>query len=103
MELPANVKMHPAAFVEADDAYEWYANADPRIANRFRDEIRAAATRIGEHPERYPLYPESSRVRWIKLRKFPYLLIYEVVGDSVHIVAVAHGRRRPYYWRRRLT
>jgi hypothetical protein len=29
-------------------------------------------------------------------------LVYRMRGDEVEIVAVAHGRRRPGYWRSRL-
>jgi hypothetical protein len=40
----------------------------------------------------------------VRLRRFPYILYYHVVDDSLALVlAVAHARRRPGYWRRRLT
>ena len=100
MLLPENVRLHAAAFREADEAFDWYTQANPRVANRFRAELQAAAVRIADGPERYPLY--CSRLRFVKLRKFPYLLLYEIVGEIIHIVAVAHGSRKPHYWQRRL-
>lgn len=36
------------------------------------------------------------------LRGFPFLLIYRETAASVEILAVAHGRRRPGYWRDRV-
>jgi plasmid stabilization system protein ParE len=99
MELPP-VEFHVDALAEADEAFLRYQAADPRVAERFRTAIRGAARLIAEGPQRYPQY--SRRTRFIKLHKFPYLLVYETFDDKIHIVAVAHGRRRPHYWRRRL-
>jgi hypothetical protein len=33
---------------------------------------------------------------------FPFSLVYHLRGDEVEVLAVAHGRRRPGYWRSRL-
>ena len=37
------------------------------------------------------------------VRKFPYSIIYRVFKHDVLVIAVAHGRRRPFYWLRRDT
>jgi hypothetical protein len=34
--------------------------------------------------------------------RYPFSLICIVRGDGIEVVAVAHGRRRPGYWRSRL-
>jgi hypothetical protein len=36
------------------------------------------------------------------LKKFPYLVVFREYPDHLFIVAVAHGHRRPGYWRKRL-
>jgi plasmid stabilization system protein ParE len=51
------------------------------------------APRIGE--------PLDSRHRRFPLRKFPFGLIYRIDGDLIRIIAVAHRRQRPGYWRGR--
>ena len=33
------------------------------------------------------------------LKRFPYSVFYEVQGSEVTILAVAHHRRKPSYWR----
>jgi hypothetical protein len=33
------------------------------------------------------------------MRRFPFAVVYYVVDDIVRIVAVAHGRQKPGYWR----
>jgi toxin ParE1/3/4 len=42
------------------------------------------------------------RHRRIPLQRFPYALIYRVDTDAIRVVAVAHHRRRPRYWRPRV-
>ena len=44
----------------------------------------------------------TSRVRTFRLRTFRYNVVYVIDGDEIVIVAVAHHRRRPGYWRGRL-
>lgn len=47
--------------------------------------------------------PYGPRFRWVRTRKFPYLLYYACnsVGRIV-VYAVAHARRKPGYWMRRV-
>jgi hypothetical protein len=41
-------------------------------------------------------------VRHLIVRGFPFVLAYRVLGDTIRIDAVAHRRRLPGYWRRRI-
>jgi len=49
------------------------------------------------------------RVKWrvplkrVFLDRFPYAVTFFVEGDTVHVVAVEALRRRPGYWRSRLS
>ena len=38
----------------------------------------------------------------IRISTIPFSLVYLLRGEDIEIVAVAHGRRRPGYWRSRL-
>ena len=46
----------------------------------------------------------SSRlgVRRFRLTRFPYGIIYQVSADTISVLAFAHHRRHPLYWRDRL-
>jgi hypothetical protein len=45
----------------------------------------------------------SQSLRRCHLKRFQYGLIYRVNGDVIEIVAVAHDRQKPEYWRNRKT
>ncbi len=66
----------------------------------FLDELDRAMDLIGQNPEQYPSYDFGRRR--IVLRRFPFVIVFRKVVAGVEIIAIAHGRRRPGYWRERL-
>ncbi len=94
-----DVELHPAAVEEAKAAREWYAARSPGAADAFTQELDAAIDRIREGPERWAEYLHGTR-RYL-LRRFPFLIIYTFSPSAIRIVAVAHAKRRPGYWKGR--
>jgi plasmid stabilization system protein ParE len=80
------------AVAEAASAYQWYVHRSRSAASRFLDEIDAALERILDDPLRWPRL--GPHVRRCLLRRFPYMIIYQVNRERVLILAIAHGRRR---------
>ncbi|HYL10488.1 MAG TPA: type II toxin-antitoxin system RelE/ParE family toxin [Candidatus Acidoferrales bacterium] len=93
------VVLHPAAVEEAEAAARWYRERSPRATGRFIDEINQVIDRILAAPQRWPQGPRGTRK--VKLPCFPFLIIYRERGDTIQILAVAHGHRRPGYWKDR--
>jgi len=52
-----------------------------------------------EHPEAGS--PAGPNRRRVVVARFPYSIVYQHQPNLIRIVAVAHQRRRPGYWRRR--
>jgi plasmid stabilization system protein ParE len=94
------VQIHPEALEEAGAAADWYAARSTRAAERFLNELGQAIERISENPERFPAFAFGTR-RMV-LRKFPYVIVFRETEMTIEIVAVAHGWRRPGYWRDRV-
>ena len=95
-----SVRIHPAALEEAAAATDWYAQRSRRAAERFLDELERALDQIARNPARYPLHEFGTR-RMV-LRRFPFVIVFRQTDAGLEIIAVAHGRRRPGYWRGRL-
>ena len=93
------VEFHPEAVTEARGAFEWYQDRSDSAAQAFLAELDAAVAQIIESPERWPAFLKGTR-RYL-FRRFPFFLVYRVASDVVQVVAVAHARRRPGYWRSR--
>ena len=95
-QLPS---IHEAAEAEINEAADFYDAESPGLGDVFIDDIERAIARISEFPEAAPLV--RGRVRKRIIAKFPYSLVYSVRGDQIRILAVAHLKRRPFYWRGR--
>ena len=93
------VEFHPLAADEAEAATRWYRERNEVAAARFRRELDSAVDRISEHPEAGAPYHHNSRR--ILLRRFPFFVVYRLRQTRIDVVAVAHARRRPSYWRER--
>jgi len=93
------VEFHPEAFAEAEAAVAWYRERSLRVAERFVRDLERAIAAISEAPHRWPLF--ETDCRRFPLRRFPYLVIYREKPLSIEVLAVAHGRPRPGYWRPR--
>ena len=95
---------HPEANEEILDAVEWYRDEsrDRTAGDRFLVAVNGAIDRVARTGTSYlAKYPGTS-ARYTKLAKFPYLVVFHETGERLLVVAVAHERRRPAYWRDRL-
>lgn len=87
---------HPLADAEVIKAARFYELRSPGLGFVFVAEIQRAETQIAENPEASPTI--RGDIRRKLLRRFPYGLMYAVETDCIRVVAVAHSKRRPYYW-----
>jgi toxin ParE1/3/4 len=91
---------HRGADQELAEATLYHDRERPGYGDRF-----VAAFRSGR--DFLLQFPNSGRrgllgTRSWKIMGFRYHIIYVIRGDVIFIVAVAHDRRRPGYWRSRL-
>jgi plasmid stabilization system protein ParE len=93
------ISFHPAAAAEVEAAVQWYAERSSIAAAAFAAEVNTCVERVREAPERWPRYVYETR-RYL-FPHFPFSLVYRVRHEEIEIVAVAHHRRRPGYWRSR--
>jgi len=36
------------------------------------------------------------------MKRYPFVVVYRLAAERIEIMAVAHGRRKPGYWKGRL-
>ena len=93
------VPSHPDADLELEEAAFFYEKRAEGLGDDLLDDVDAAIERIVAHPTLYRVV--CGQARQMRLRRFPYNLVYEVHGEDIFILALAHIRRRPFYWRHR--
>ena len=90
------IRLVRSARDEFRSARNWYAGLGPELAARFIAEVREARRWIAENPAAWK--PLGEGVRQIRLKRFPYLLVYVEEEKEIIVYAVAHVRREPNYW-----
>jgi plasmid stabilization system protein ParE len=93
------LRFHTGARAELLAAVGYYERQLPGLGERFLEQVEGRAERLLEHPHAAPVV--RADMRRAALTEFPYGLIYRTVADELWIIAVAHRRRRPGYWRAR--
>ena len=78
------------------DAMSYYEEARIGLGQRFKDEVDRSIPWIADHPEICRL--RRGGYRRIDLRVFPYSIPYVVRHETLWVLAVAHGSRKPAYW-----
>jgi plasmid stabilization system protein ParE len=93
-------RFHPEAREDFRDAIRWYRIRSPIVATEFRGMVSDVIREIVQTPQRCPKYLHGTR-RFV-LYRFPFSIIYLDDPDVLVIIAVAHNKRKPGYWKRRL-
>lgn len=87
------------ARAELEAAFDFYEDRRPGLGDEFSAEVEAAISRILRNPTTWTRL--SGTIHRCRLSGFPYALIYQIRRDLILILAVAHSRRDPNYWKRR--
>lgn len=90
---------HDAAVVELNEAVDFYNLECPGLGLTLLGDVESALSTIERFPEAAPLL--HGRVRRKILLRFPYSVIYSLRDEQIRVLALAHEKRRPFYWRGR--
>ena len=100
--MTRSIKLHPDAAREVVEARAHYQEISEDLAAAFMHELTTTLNRAANLPEsgRAWSQPELER-RVYLLERFPYLVIARADLIELRVLAVAHQRRKPGYWRMR--
>jgi hypothetical protein len=94
-----DILFHPEAADEYANSYAWYWAKVTHVAENFEREVKRSLRLMATYPMRWPVY--RGPYRRIMVRRFPFSLVYGSYEGRLVVIAVAHGSRRPGYWRDR--
>src|SRR5687768_15564236 len=88
------------------EAMEWYEARRTGLGDEFSEAYEAGLRSIVRSPTSFAPceVPRVARhFRRCFLKRFPYSIVFELVGDEIVVVSVAHAKRRFAFWRHRRT
>lgn len=99
------IRTEPEADAELLEAARWYERRRRGLGTKFVAAIAAAVELIQRNPEggnAVPGVASTLHARRLMLRRFPYSVVFLELETEIRILAFAHHRRHPDYWRARL-
>jgi hypothetical protein len=92
-------ELHEDAERELDDAIAVIEGARSGWGFQFLSAFDVAVRTIMDHPD---VGRRARRFRIFTMADWPYKLVYTVEENLIFVSAVAHHKRRPGYWRKRV-
>ena len=88
------------AYLELAKSVDYYENIYHGLGLDFEQEVKEHVFKIAKNPDIWPLKADGTRR--FSTKRFPYQIVYFIHDDVIWIVAVAHHKRFPEYWKKRL-
>ena len=106
MSASRSVRFEDEADSEYSQAGRWYEDRRAGLGVEFFDAVDAAIHHIAAFPQGGIAVPRASKqflIRRVPVSRFPYHVVYLEIGTAIRIQAMAHDRRRPGFWKHRLS
>ena len=100
------VRYHPEAVAELRAEVAWYEARGAGLGDRFAGAVDDMVDTVLEWPESGAMWPGWVSIPVVRSRRvggFPFRLVYLVQPAELVVVAVAHDKRLPGYWRERVS
>ncbi len=94
------LQFHPAARREMIAAHGWYGRQSHVAADGLYNELLPALDRVQRQPRLYPAHRHNTQR--LVLRRYPFSIVYRELLNKIQIIAIAHAKRKPGYWAKRL-
>jgi mRNA-degrading endonuclease RelE of RelBE toxin-antitoxin system len=94
-----NLIITPSASLDVAEACVYYEGVQSGLSNRFLSELLKAYNKLSENPQHYSFIASKRKnnLRDIGIRNFPYLVVFEIDGNTVTVYSVFHTRRKPKF------
>lgn len=92
------LEFHPAVQKDFNEAIDYYeAEGGRHLADRFESEFRTCIAAVKTGPKQFPFYRKNDRFRRIRLKSFPFLVVYRESAIAIRVILLKHERRHPQF------
>jgi toxin ParE1/3/4 len=96
---PYKIELSDEAEIDFDKSYEYYTLKSEKTANAFYKQIDSGLRKIGQSPTSHQkVYHE---IRKFVLKKFPFIIYYQIEEPIIKVIAIFHTSRNPELWEER--
>ncbi len=94
-----SLRFHPLVAEDLEAAANWYDEISPELGNRFRASVDTRLDAVELRPESFGVVDPPLRA--VRIKKFPYLIVFEHTQKSTDVLGVFHSASDPSKWRKR--
>ncbi len=88
-----NIEIRPLAATEIIEAYDWYESQQEGLGFDFLNELENFFGILQQNPLTFSYYSEP--VRQGRINRFPYVVVFEVFGNTVIVYSVFMTKQSP--------
>ena len=96
--MPRRVRYHSLFDCDVREAADWYDGRAQGLGDDFIACAKVCVDGVISAPERSALLP--SGVRYARVKRFPYLVLFDFDDDELLMLGVIHAARDVDSWRR---
>lgn len=89
------LKVSTTAFLETEDAYTYYEEQSVGLGERFLKSVEDAYSKLSQNPQYYSYIRGDKNIRDIKIKTFPFVIIFQIVEHTVLVLRVFNTNRNP--------
>lgn len=87
------IVLQSEAILDIQSAFDWYEHQRSGLGHELISEIEEGLERLSRHPQHYSA--TSEKYRKLRIRRFPFLLVFEVEDLKVIVNAVRRISQEP--------
>ncbi|MEW4566955.1 type II toxin-antitoxin system RelE/ParE family toxin [Tautonia sp. JC769] len=91
--------INPEAEADLADTRAWYEAQRPGLGDEFLECVEEVFNHLERTPTLFGKVHEELRL--VRVRRFPYLVVYRFDEDQETVLAVYHSHRDPRGWQNR--
>jgi len=84
---------------DLQEIMDWYASQRQGLDREFIENVKTAVSQLAENPFIYR--PRFKKVRFKHLVRFPYVIVFRIVNNTILVYTIVHDKRNPKLIRKR--
>jgi len=91
---------YPKAESDLEDILAYYESKVQGLANYFLDEVEFIEAILSKNPKAFQFRYKNMRA--VPLNRFPYMVYYKIVGDTVFIILIISTHQSPIHHKKEI-
>ena len=97
--MDRRIRYHPLFDCDVRESAAWCDRRSQGLGDDFDHPVRICVEQVIADPDRFA--PASTGCRYLRLRRFPYVVLFEVANQELLLPGVLHTARSIDKWRDR--